>query len=99
MGTTESFVKCPGCGKTLRNSAICVDCENERIDSDKDFQNLVRDLTAVIKTSRAHIKATIKESGFDVRELGLGPETPSFIKPRRKIKKKIHKKKKTHRKQ
>lgn len=51
-------------------------------------QDPVQDIINIIRGARAHIKATIKKSGFGVEELGLDPTVLSLIKPTKKRKKK-----------
>lgn len=92
---------CPDCGKTLHGSAVCTDCDNKEVaEKERAFKDLANSIAEVIKASRVSLRATVKNSGFSVKDLlraGLDPEAASFLKPvkRKKTKNRIRARKKS----
>lgn len=85
----KKFVVCSRCGKKLFDSAVCVPCENARArEEDRNFKTMVSGIVRVIKAARTHMKATIKESRFSIKELKLDPEVLLFIKKKGRYRKK-----------
>lgn len=54
--------RCPGCGKELVSTALCIECENKAIaaEEEKAYQRLLNDVSAIIKVSKTKVSKTIE---------------------------------------
>src|SRR3989338_1169375 len=79
---------CSKCGNILHDSAVCIECDNKKSEKEQSFKDLIENIAGLIKASRTHMRATLKNSGFRADDLDLDPSVRSllgsgcFYKPR-----------------
>ncbi|KKU06232.1 MAG: hypothetical protein UX07_C0004G0020 [Parcubacteria group bacterium GW2011_GWA2_45_30] len=93
---------CSKCGNILHDSAVCIECDNKKSEKEQSFKDLIENIAGLIKASRTHMRATLKNSGFRADDLDLDPAVRSLLglsakKKRRNKTRKKRKKSKSRR--